>query len=1092
MAGTDANNATLNLGLVGTPATTVNNEVNSYEENHAYSESIIDAKINNEYNVAFRNFETFLRDQYNYKTATKVAKTNVINQESKQTWALPDDVFATLMYHVEECRKSGCTLHMSEKQQYEGGLLESGIMLDFDCKYKVCNLEIKKTTKSKLIEAIMELIVNSLDYTGVTSPETTKVGIIERPKSSLIDNEKLYKKGFHILIPGVRLTRPHKKYLVAEIKSSQKVVTILREMGVVNAESACDTGSASVPVYFIGSCKMSGGLKYELTNVYDIELTPGYIRAQEIHDPIKSLAKYNLAYEFCLTHEAKYPDGLISLIRKKVYKPILDLESKISNYYDRTSNGIIPESEILDTDSKVNILVRASPDALYVQGLLSILGTEYATEYNLWRNVVYALANSSNGRINYFDLAEWFSQKCPEKYSAASLKELWDDARVRSVTGMTKNSKGLTIRSLEYWARQCDQNQYFQRIRENYFHKLLNYAYEFQGSIENSMISDLLHSMLKNKFTFDYEGKTGVWFEFVVPEDPQYTVGEIWKWRKEPANPISIQQYMTDKLPAIFNEVTQRFVDKRNAAAADKAKSKRFAEIIKSLGKSKLKLFNNVFKERTIKECTNWFINRGFIKKLDESCPNILGVGNGLLEMGRTVQFIDHYHEYPISKYTVVPWHGKLNPEQPNAFQLKLLEMIGDIIIENDARIKLMMFFSTALVGGVKNLPLLLGTGGGSNGKTVLMTLMIETLGKDVYASLVNPKTYCTEPESADRPNSSIMQFKGKRFTVGEETNKGDQVNPAAVKMLNKSAGTSAREMFGKQESFQVSATQVTTSQHDFIVLTTDHGFWRRIMAYIFRTKFCSKPNADNPFEVADDPKCREMASDKNYQIAWLQILVYFYEWFQEVYDGNYDNVPSPTIDMQTEHFRNSMDKINQFIYRFVVISPKYSTEGSDASLENIALKFLKWHDVNYGTKKQTLSEVVKDFENSAILKHLRRNRQGMYETFGIRILEEKEFIRDSETYFKPRTEGYRPIKDPIAFWWRRSDLKTAETKNTIETKIVLPIMRSEKSLIAAEHGNDKDFVDIKKKVIEPDNKKQESLVVESGGFSWEELMGGT
>ena len=321
-----------------------------------------------------------------------------------------------------------------------------------------------------------------------------------------------------------------------------------------------------------------------------MELTPGYVRTQEIADPTKTLAKYNLAYEFCLTHEAKYGDALAPLIRKKMYKAVLTLESKISNYYDRTINGIIPESEILDTDSKVNILVRASPDALYVQGLLSILGTEYATDYNLWRNVVFALSNSSS-RINYYDLAEWFSQKCPEKYNPSYLKELWDDSRVRCAAGTTKNFKGLTIRSIEYWARQCDQNQYFQLIKENYFYKLLNYSYEFTGQIENSMVSDLLYSMLKNKFTYDYEGKTGVWFEFVVPEDPQYTVGEIFKWRKEPANPISIQQYMTDKLPSVFNDVVKRFTEKRNNAVDRQIKVKSFGEIVKVTQQIKIKMF---------------------------------------------------------------------------------------------------------------------------------------------------------------------------------------------------------------------------------------------------------------------------------------------------------------------------------------------------------------------------------------------------------------------------------------------------------------------------------------------------------------------
>ena len=137
-------------------------DTSSYEENRALITLALDEKINNNYNVPLRNFESFLAEQYNYKTASKMDITNVINQETKQTWALPDDIFGKLMHHIEECRKiRGAALHMSEKQQTDK-ILSSGIMLDFDCKYRICDPEIKKTTKSKLVEAIMEIIIELL------------------------------------------------------------------------------------------------------------------------------------------------------------------------------------------------------------------------------------------------------------------------------------------------------------------------------------------------------------------------------------------------------------------------------------------------------------------------------------------------------------------------------------------------------------------------------------------------------------------------------------------------------------------------------------------------------------------------------------------------------------------------------------------------------------------------------------------------------------------------------------------------------------------------------------------------------------------
>lgn len=1044
----------------------------SYEENKINQSQVLDEKLQNIYNTGIRNLEAFFRDQFNFKTPSKTGNTNVVDQRGGITWAFPDDTFAELMHHVEECRKEGSTLHLSERQRYDG-LEESGIMLDFDCKYKVAKPEIKRTDKSNLIEAIMEIIVDTLDHTNIVRGQSdTKVGMIERPRSSILEKENLYKKGFHLLIPGIRLNSPHKKYIVSEIRKSPRVGAILKDMSVVNYDDACDANSASVPVLFIGSCKMNGGLKYELTGVWDVPLTPGRIRPQEIHD-LKTLSKYNLAYEFCLTHEAKYRDGSAPLIVKNVFRAGAGLDAKIDSNYARTMNGILTGSDMILAENKVNALVHASPDALYMQGLLEILSTEYYTDRNKWRDVIFALANSSNSRVDYKWLAIWFSQKCPEKWSQggpAALDEIWEESRIRITVGATSGAKFLTDRSIAYWARLCDKDRYALTTQENYFHKLQSYSYEYSGQIENSMVADILFSMLKYKFTVDYEGKTPVWYEFITNEDHGIQYGEVWKWRKEPSDPISLQQYMTDKLPEIYNRVVKKFEDSRKQHAENKEKGKFYVQSIKNLSRSRTKLFTNIFKRHTIKECIDRFVKRGFAKQLDVTCPYIFGVGNGVLELSRKSRFIDHYHEHPISKATSVPWKGHFDPERPDAHQQKLLDMIADIIIENDARIKIMMFLSTGLVGGVKNTPLLLIVGGGSNGKTVLMSLTMETLGRDVYSSFINPQVYSKQPESADRANSSLMQFKGKNFTVGEETNKGDPLCPAALKGNIFSSGVSSRELHSKQESFQISATQIVTSQYEFIVPTTDHGTWRRLSQYIARTKFCANPDPANIFETKDDPKCREYPNDKNYQIAWLQILVYFYEWFQDVYDGNYANVSSPTIDAITEKFRNDQDKINQFIYKFVAISPSYATEGPDAILENVAMKYLKWYDMNHGAKKQTLSDIIKEFENSSIQKYLRRNRQGSYETFGIRVLDEKDFLRAGETYFKPRTEDYQTRKDSKVFWWKRPDAKMPETK-TSETKTsenktdVVAAKNVEKRTIAIEHGNDKDF--IAKKVVE-------------------------
>ena len=920
-----------------------------------------------------------------------------------------------------------------------------------------------------------------MDRTSKIDPITDSTGTV-------------FKRGFHLLIPGICLTRPHKKYIIHQLKSSARLDVALRNLGVIDGAKSLDENSASVPVLFLGSCKSNSMAVYKLSAIYQVMLT--YIRPQEMDikdEPYvevtktkgssvpdgeeKSKPKYNLAYELSLTCEMK---GGNKLIPKVTYKSIPELDVKIDDHYARTMNGKISDAELFMTENQVNALVQSSPDALHIQGLLSILTPEYYIEYDKWIKVIYALANSSDSRICYKPLAAWFSQKCAEKWKQGGeqyLDKLWESTKI-----IDNSRNRLTVKSIDYWARICDPIRYEEITRDGYFAKLQKYIYDCRGVIENAMVSDILHSLLRHKFYAEPEGKGEVWYEFVTDKDHGYKPGELWKWRREPNKPVAIEDYMTKELPGIYNRAMGVIVERRQKAET-KEKAKYFTEIIKSLEKSRLRLYQNMFINNTVKRCVNNFIYRGFSQKLDKTCPNIFGVGNGVLVMGRDTQFIDHFHEYAVSKYTTVMWKKgeKFNPLSPIPIQAKLLGMIADIIIEPDARVKIMMFLSTGLVGSLKNLPLLLMTGSGCNGKSVLMAFMRKVL-QSHYASAVNSQVYCSQPESADRPNSAIMQFDGKNLTVAEENNKEAKLNSLAIKNLNMSFDISNRDLNEKQRSFQITATQIATSNYDYVVESNDDGTWRRLQLYETKSKFTVNPDPKNEFEVKMDEKfMREYPDDPSYQLAWLQILVYFYERFQNEYNGLYNLVPSATIDKCTESFRNKYDLINRFINEFVVYSPKYATGGEDALLDNIAAKYRNWCGIYHsGHRLGSYDQTIKDFENSSLQKQLRRNtdKPGKYETFGVRFLERESKLLDGEVYYRPRTvtEFGRAKKDNTPNWWLPATAKheskaapmSGEYKDVKDSNVII---NNESSSVDQKSDfsildDDKQYVNVKKPVV--------------------------
>ncbi len=155
-------------------------------------------------------------------------------------------------------------------------------------------------------------------------------------------------------------------------------------------------------------------------------------------------------------------------------------------------------------------------------------------------------------------------------------------------------------------------------------------------------------------------------------------------------------------------------------------------------------------------------------------------------------------------------------------------------------------------------------------------------------------------------------------------------------------------------------------------------------------------------------------------QIAFLSILVYFYERLQKEYNGEVKKVPSPTIDKETEIYRNSQDTINRFISEMVVVCPE--NDHADVlgeyppvyPLSNVADLYIIWYDSNINKlKRHVATEIIKEFENSSLRKKFHREANQTLVLQGCRILGGrggKIGLRLGEEYFsiiKNAREGY-------------------------------------------------------------------------------------
>lgn len=950
-----------------------------------------------------RTLHQFLQNiEHICSTQKKDERTNIIDQGEKKTYAMPVELLVQLFKHLNTCRLENSITHFSEKQGDQ-----TGFMLDLDI---ITTNKLVALTDKHFYRLTGALFVSLQRDIKIDSSIQQYVFYTTRQSVDPVDTDK-YKFGFHILLPGIRLDKIYKRWFLQKFKTEPALLSILNELGAVDPPNCLDQNSASVPVLFLGSCK-SGSRPYTLTYAFEVWIeesmdntwiSPPVIKPLNI----KELDEYNLVAELSLVTEATY-DSKAPLIRKNNYAYKAEIERIVREWSSslKQNTKSVPIDELLIADHSLSTLTMHNPEARYLHGLLDILTEDYYADRNKWRNVIYALANTSD---QYKPLAVWFSQKCPEKWldnGQEALDSLWNDAST------IKCVKPLTIASISHWAHMSNPERYNSVMERSYFTILTKYVYEHGGKLQHYMVAKVLHTMLHNKFCVDVDlqSKKYCWFEFVLPGQPMRP-GEAWKWRKE-VEPDDIHIYISEKLINILEQISDHIEEKKENSTSD-SQTMYYKNLGKAFAISKNNMFNDTFKNGVIKQAMYIFRKRGFIEQLD-MLPNLFGVGNGVLELGQSCNLINYYHENPISKYTPINW---IQFDENNKWTRLVLNAIADIIVEPDVRNWILFHACQGLSRDTKEGLMLLFEGGGQNGKTSFLRWVAKALGP--YADKFNIQLLACEREEADRPNSAMMKFKYINWAYAEESNKAQSLNVARMKELVNAGEVSGRDLNSKQETFTMKCNFVVASQYSFIINTTDHGTWRRLKHYTSKTKFCANPDPNNPYEKKDNQDFNlKYSSDPNFLSGMLSILSHYYERLQKEYGGELKNVPCQTLDIETEAFRVSQDAIHRWICESIVISPFNDTDYDIGTITN---NYTDWYKIHIDRKAIiTANTLTKEIMSSAISKYLKPAPNKNVVLKGCRILGTETTLREHEEYIsiKEASKVNKKSNNSAPDWW--------------------------------------------------------------------------
>lgn len=936
--------------------------------------------------------------------------------DKMQYYVLEDEVLRKLYTYLQT---SNCSVLIEECQKTPSGLcIELNVITKpgiVESNRRSINTQVGKIMQSTFAEIIKTLNMLEPNADIDFTPLKTDVAY----QAYLYNTNNLTNLCYKLVCPAIKACSEIKEKLI-EIASSKLASARIDKTHIETIMINPLSAEITVPVYFSYlTNEENAAVSSQVIAQLEFQIGDDYVSYNpvtgKLNEEFDNTSLEYLSINIC--------PNAATFIHKNSLKA---LESKRDHV---TTTRDYYASQILDHDFRY-----MGSDLKYLQDILLLIYPDPSSiSKSNWSIIIHSLANSGK---EYKILAKWFSAETPwfDEFEAYWYK-LMHNSRKTLGAGATSIHIYNTKKYIIYLAHNTHPKEFGELKEQVLRSKLYRFAEKNQGQVEQYGVACLLYFAFCERYVTDIQGSVYMWYEMVMEAESARLNHEIYKWREE-VIPNSILKYINTELMYLFSELEDKYL----AEAADLPAKSPEAVKFRKFRTARLALERDMFVNGCIKQAGKLFLSRDFISQLD-SDPTIMPTNNGILIMytngvpkevidspfvytsgkqklrtlsdimykreqisptneetsesceqysGAKVVFMRSFHEFPVMRFAEVNFRFIDDPDpQFQECVSELRQMIADIIIEEDARKKILCHMSLALDGRIKQLPICIMDGAGQNGKSTLLSFWRAALGSLGCNSPLS--ILVRNREDSDKPNSAIMQMSRARGVVYSEPNDNEVINPSRMKDINGQELQSGRELHSKQKNFMINAVQFLGTNYTLTMPTTDHGAWRRVSRYKCKTQFRSKPNPENIYEKQDNKKFIErVAKDPLYVSAFLAILVEHYELIHNEYDGILQNIPSPTIDMETEEYRNEQDKLNYFLTTYLHKLPE-PNQDAIITIDTLGREYISWMRRENANIKLELTRVRMQLENSRIKNDLIRHDKVSMFLRGYKLVSDEE-----------------------------------------------------------------------------------------------------
>jgi len=752
--------------------------------------------------------------------------------------------------------ESNASLHLTEKHKSYGP-----IVVDIDMKYLTSSLLPDRIYSSILIE-LVRVYINVIDKYLVVRDEDFMAFVFEKSKPT--EKETEFKDGIHIMFPHICAINQLQHIMRKDFISQVSALNLLDKLPLTNEiDDIVDKAVIEANNWLLYGSMKPNSPKYELTRIYNRELDAQEIDEYDSGDLLEmcSIRKYD---EHQLTQ----------------YKEGYSTDEIIRRYEESQKPKPVEGTGSIGRTTNVTL-----DDLRRVKNLVSLLNPDRADDYNDWLHIGFCLYNIDTSLLNiWIDFSRQSS-----KFKEGVCEKLWN---------INFRNNDFTIASLYRWARE-DNSIEFIKFLESEVADIIKQSIKSPSFGTSYDVAKVIHQLHR----FDYvcgSLKHNNWYVFKghrwVPEENGYSINNI-------INEKIYDEYL--KVSNLFHQMALNASGKEKETLIDlQTKTLTFAKT----------LHTTKFKKDVITECSILFYDFDFFNKLDEK-RNLIGFENGILDLD-TMKFRDGYPEDYLTFTTKINYF----PYDAKDEKIKQVEkFFTDILPEEHTRNYVLKFLGTCLQGHVPDEKFYIWTGGGGNGKSLTIKLLLDSLGD--YGTII-PVSLLTRKRAASNVASpELAKLKGKRFCVFQEPENDDVIQVGLMKELTGNDKIQARALYGAPVEFYPQFKTLLACNKLPEIPSTDGGTWRRIRVVPFEIQFVDEPK--EPHERKKDPVLRR--DMETWHQAFMSILVYYNELFKK--EGNSE---PKKVTEQTNQYQQKSDFVLEYLNDRVEYDETYKVLSTD------------------------------------------------------------------------------------------------------------------------------------------------------------------